>query len=46
MKYLGDLNVKLDEITCLGIAEICKCPAMGEFTREGFVEGWLQYEYD
>ncbi|KAJ5083519.1 Scaffold-type E3 ligase [Penicillium angulare] len=40
MKYFGDLEVQLDEIACLGVAELCKCPAMGEFTKEGFVDGW------
>lgn len=45
MKYLGDLDVKIDEITCLGVAELCKCPAMGEFTRDGFIDGWAVLEY-
>ena len=40
MKYFNDLDVQLDEIACLGVAELCKCPTMGEFTREGFVNGW------
>lgn len=40
MKFFADINVQLDEVTCLGIMELCKCPAMGEFTREGFVDGW------
>jgi DCN1-like protein 1/2 len=40
MKFLGDIQVQLDEVACLGIAEILKSPSMGEFTREGFVNGW------
>jgi hypothetical protein len=40
MKYFKDINVQLDEVTCLGIMELCKCPAMGEFTREEFITGW------
>ncbi|RMJ23537.1 hypothetical protein PHISP_05601 [Aspergillus sp. HF37] len=40
MKFLGDINVQLDEVACLGIAELLKSPSMGEFTREGFVNGW------
>ncbi|PLB37038.1 defective in cullin neddylation 1 family protein [Aspergillus candidus] len=40
MKYLGDIHVQLDEITCLGIAELLKSPSMGEFTRENFLAGW------
>ncbi|PYH96966.1 DUF298 domain protein [Aspergillus ellipticus CBS 707.79] len=40
MKYLGDIKVQLDEVTCLGIAELLKSPSMGEFTRDGFLNGW------
>lgn len=40
MRYLGDINVELDEVTCLAIAELLKSPTMGEFTREGFLNGW------
>ncbi|RWQ94660.1 Cullin binding-domain-containing protein [Paecilomyces variotii] len=40
MKYLGDIQVDLDEVCCFGIAELLKSPSMGEFTREGFIEGW------
>ncbi|BCR96835.1 DCN1 family protein [Aspergillus luchuensis] len=40
MKYLGDIKVGLDEVACLGIAETLKSPSMGEFTREGFINGW------
>ncbi|KAJ5718326.1 hypothetical protein N7488_003972 [Penicillium malachiteum] len=41
MRFLGDIDVKLDEITCLAIAEFCKCPTMGEFTRAEFVQAWV-----
>ncbi|KAL1987399.1 hypothetical protein VTN96DRAFT_4115 [Rasamsonia emersonii] len=40
MKFLGDIQVRLDEVACFGVAELLKSPSMGEFTREGFVEGW------
>jgi DCN1-like protein 1/2 len=40
MNFLGDIQVQLDEVACFGIAELVKSPTMGEFTREGFVEGW------
>ncbi|PYI33948.1 hypothetical protein BP00DRAFT_391194 [Aspergillus indologenus CBS 114.80] len=40
MRYLGDIAVQLDEVTCLAIAELVKSPTMGEFTREGFLTGW------
>ncbi|KAJ5558992.1 hypothetical protein N7461_002964 [Penicillium sp. DV-2018c] len=41
MDFLRDINVELDEVACLGIAELLKSPSMGEFTREGFVYGWV-----
>lgn len=40
MSYLQDLNVQLDEVVCLAIAERLKSPSMGEFTRSSFVSGW------
>lgn len=45
MKYLGDIQVRLDEVACFGVAELVKSPSMGEFTREGFVEGWRASRY-
>ncbi|KAF7117975.1 hypothetical protein CNMCM5793_007344 [Aspergillus hiratsukae] len=46
MKFLGDIKVQLDEVACLGIAELLKSPSMGEFTREGFVNGWRDARCD
>lgn len=46
MKFLGNIQVQLDEVACLGVFEMCKSPSMGEFTREGFVEGWKNSRYD
>lgn len=40
MKFFGDIQVQLDEVACFGVAELLKSPSMGEFTREGFVNGW------
>ncbi|KAF9892420.1 Scaffold-type E3 ligase [Aspergillus nanangensis] len=40
MRYLGDIKVELDEVTCLAITELLKSPSMGEFSREGFLAGW------
>lgn len=45
MKYFQDLEVALDEIVVLGVAELCQCPAMGEFTKEGFLNGWKLVGY-
>ncbi|EPS32865.1 hypothetical protein PDE_07826 [Penicillium oxalicum 114-2] len=46
MQFLSDINVQLDEVTCLGIMELCKCPTMGEFPQEGFVTGWKEAKCD
>ncbi|KAL4883475.1 Cullin binding-domain-containing protein [Aspergillus karnatakaensis] len=40
MRYLGDIKVGLDEVTCIAISELLKSPSMGELTREGFLNGW------
>ncbi|OQE44912.1 hypothetical protein PENCOP_c002G04492 [Penicillium coprophilum] len=40
--FLGDLKVELDEVTCLAIAELLQSPSMGEFTRQGWMDGWLK----
>lgn len=40
MRFLEAIQVRLDEVACLGIAELLKSPSMGEFTRAGFVDGW------
>lgn len=40
MKFFEGIQVRLDEVTCLAIAELLKSPSMGEFTRQGFVDGW------
>ncbi|KAF7716133.1 Uncharacterized protein PECH_005406 [Penicillium ucsense] len=46
MRFLEDINVQLDEVTCLGVMELCKCPTMGEFPRESFVAGWKEAKCD
>jgi DCN1-like protein 1/2 len=46
MKYLGDIGVDIEDIGMLAVSEIVKSPAMGEMTREGFVDGWLALSYD
>ncbi|EEH04189.1 defective in Cullin neddylation protein [Histoplasma capsulatum G186AR] len=46
VKYLGDIQVQLDEVVCLAIAEHLRSPSMGEFTREHFVDGWKNINCD
>ena len=43
MRYLMDLGVKLDEVVVLAILTELGAPTMGEFTREGFVNGWQSH---
>ena len=45
MRYLSDLGVKLDEVVVLAILTELGAPTMGEFTREGFVNGWQSHRY-
>lgn len=44
MKYLQELSVDLEDIDSLAALEIVQAPTMGEITREGFVNGWLERE--
>ncbi len=45
MRYLADLGVKLDEVVVLAILTELSAPSMGEFSREGFTEGWKRHQY-
>ncbi|KAJ5953363.1 Cullin binding-domain-containing protein [Penicillium verhagenii] len=40
MAFLTDIDVPLDNVAVLLVAEICQCPSLGEFTKAGFVNGW------
>ncbi len=40
MQYLADLGVKLDEVVVLAVLTELDAPTMGEFTRDGFINGW------
>lgn len=45
MKYLQAINVNLEEPAVLVIAELLKAPSVGEFSRQGFVDGWKEQGY-
>ena len=45
MQYLAELGVKLDEPVLLVILAELDAPTMGEFSREGFVQGWTSMRY-
>ncbi len=40
MRYLQDLGLKLDEPVVLTVLAELNAPTMGEFTRQGFTDGW------
>lgn len=44
MGYLQELQVDLEDMDVLAVSEIMQSPTMGEITREGFVNGWLERE--
>ncbi|KAF2627347.1 DUF298-domain-containing protein [Macroventuria anomochaeta] len=46
MSYLQQLEVDLEGMDSLAALEIIQAPTMGEITREGFVNGWLERDCD
>lgn len=40
MRYLEDLHVELDDASVMAIFDLLDAPAMGEFSRDGFMDGW------
>jgi len=40
MKYLTDLGVNLENAEILVVLEIVQALALGEITKDGFVDGW------
>lgn len=46
IKYLEDIHVQPDHIGCLIVCELLDSPTIGEFTRKGFVKGWLLSGYE
>jgi DCN1-like protein 1/2 len=45
MRYFGDINVDLEGLESFAAHEIVQAPAMGEMSREGFVNGWQERKY-
>ncbi|XPS69892.1 Scaffold-type E3 ligase [Ascochyta lentis] len=46
MSYLPQLEVDLEGMESLAALEIIQAPTMGEISREGFVNGWLERDCD
>ncbi|KAJ4372791.1 Scaffold-type E3 ligase [Didymella sp. IMI 355093] len=46
MEYLQELQIDLEGLDSLAALEIIQAPTMGEITREGFVNGWLERDCD
>ncbi|CAK4030082.1 defective in cullin neddylation 1 [Lecanosticta acicola] len=45
-KLAEDLNVNLEDIGALVLFEIVQSPSLGLLTREGFVDGWIEFGVD
>jgi hypothetical protein len=42
MRYFSDTKVDLEGLESFAALEIVQAPAMGEMSREGFVNGWQE----
>ena len=40
MRYLADLGINMESAEFLVPLEIVQAPALGEITKDGFVDGW------
>lgn len=45
-KYFEAIGVDIEDISSFIVAEIVKCPSMGEITRTGFTTGWTDLGCD
>jgi DCN1-like protein 1/2 len=41
MRYLADLGINMETAEFLVPLEIVQAPALGEITRDGFIDGWM-----
>jgi len=46
MRYLADVKVNLEEVAMLAVSELLGSPTQGEFTRDGFCNGWKDLRCD
>jgi len=46
MSYLQDLGINLNNAELLVALEIIQAPALGEMSKEGFVNGWKDRGFD
>ncbi|KAH8725882.1 Cullin binding-domain-containing protein [Phaeosphaeriaceae sp. PMI808] len=46
MNYFKDIDVDLEGLEAFAAHEIVQAPAMGEMSREGFVNGWSERQCD
>jgi DCN1-like protein 1/2 len=43
-KYLTDIGVNLEDVSCLIAFFIVQCTSIGEITRDGFIKGWRDHK--
>ncbi len=44
-KYLKDMSVGLEDVTCLVAFHAVRCETIGEIRRDGFTQGWMELGY-
>jgi DCN1-like protein 1/2 len=44
-KYLKDMSVGLEDVTCLVAFHAVQSPTIGEIRKEGFIKGWTELGY-
>jgi hypothetical protein len=44
-KYLKDLDVGLEDVTCLVVFHAVRCETIGEIRKDGFISGWTELGY-
>ena len=44
-KYLKDMDVGLEDVTCLVAFHAVRCETIGEISKEGFISGWTELKY-
>jgi len=45
-KYLKDLDVGLEDVSCLVVFHAVRCETIGEIRKDGFINGWTELGRD
>jgi hypothetical protein len=44
-RYLKDIDVKLEDVSCLVAFHAVQCETIGEIRKDGFIKGWTLLGY-